>query len=995
MNNGVKIMIMDGNNIKKEQEGRKTVQKFKGVFANSLLLMKLRELGLNEKVGKTRDIIGLEFVHKYVSLEAENKINEINNIKVDAKGLTNKIKELENVKKELKGGNKLSELNEEIRLEVKDIITQIKYLKEQRKSLNSNVKEKRIDVIENDIVSKKGIRKDLYNGFDLTFKDKDGNIEEIISYVFWFRSPSKTRVGDAVFINKKLFEKIDKWQRMGIELIADKYGNVKLIEMEAYKSLTSSAIEGTFVLDVKNILVLDDLTSFAEYECSVVDVYKKGEKKDEDGKDCEGQIYVKNGLYELANTLFDGQALGDVSIFQDKYENKGMIVGRQHFFKACILNTNIQLFMKDWCEQNNKNYDTYEVKDRYGNMIKVKDILLITTENSMKFEKFFDDKAEGYKAWCRAVKEDGNVFGIVKSSHESKYKKAGLQRMSYQQVNTLPISKDDVEELLKPTIEYINDMKGYKKIDNFIEYLEATKDNVNENEMLIDLYKRNNDFARSFLFTKQKRRIFDKLVNQKVRAGKIFVPGENLTVCGNPYTMLLHSVNKVPTLTKIVRDEEYNNVIDDKFKDITLPFISNKCICVYTKRFEDNEQLASFRNPHNAPNNIGYNVNHISKEMNTYFNFDRTIMAVNCIKTNEQDKKNSEDFDSDFNLVTNLEVICKASVKAQEFKTIVNNIPQKGKPYKNTLEELAKIDDGLGKAKNDIGISSNLAQIAMSWYWNYETEELADYVTILSVLAQCSIDGSKREYDVKIAKEIGRIRKNINDMLKEKQQTDDVKNLPLFWQYTNETILHKNSEEKTIAIKELINCDCPMDWIQEKIKIKGDSKKDRITDLDFIVNFKGKKNKTMYNKVVSSCEEYTKENNRIHKELDKAERDIDKEKLNNEMAILNDDLLKNIADVKLGTNRKPIIDKNKIKELINNAIDKNLEIEELEEELEKLIDETIITNTKKNEIAQKTMEMLIASCLAIKGENRDYKLIMLKMLYKTHKKSFLNCFMKK
>ncbi|MBY6988599.1 hypothetical protein HYH98_19065, partial [Clostridium botulinum] len=154
MNNGVKIMIMDGNNIKKEQEGRKTVQKFKGVFANSLLLMKLRELGLNEKTGKTRDILGLEFIHKYVSLEAENKIHEINNIKVDAKELTNKIKELENVKKELKGGNKLSELNEEIRLEVKDIITQIKELKEQRKSLNSNVKEKKINVIENDIISK-------------------------------------------------------------------------------------------------------------------------------------------------------------------------------------------------------------------------------------------------------------------------------------------------------------------------------------------------------------------------------------------------------------------------------------------------------------------------------------------------------------------------------------------------------------------------------------------------------------------------------------------------------------------------------------------------------------------------------------------------------------------------------------------------------------------------------------------------------------------------
>lgn len=960
--NGIKIMIMDGNNIKKEQEGRETVQKFKGVFANSLLLMKLRELGLNEKVGKTRDIIGLEFVHKYVSLEAENKVNEIETKKVNAKDLSCEIKELENRKNELKGKNKLSELDEEIRLKVKDIIKQIKDLKEERKSLNDDIKNKRIYVNENVIVSKKGIRKDLYNGFDLTFKDKDGNVEEKISYVFWFRSPSKTRTGDAVFLNKKLFEKIDKWQRMGIALKEDTDGNVKLVEMEAYKSLTSSAIEGTFLLDTKNILVLNDLTSFAEYECSVVDVYKKGEKLDDNGKDCEGQTYVENGLYELSNVLFDGQALGDVSIFQDKYKNKGMIVGRQHFFKACIFNTNIQLFMKNWCNKNNKDYETYEVKDRYGNMIKVKDVLLITTENAMKWEKFFDDKTEGYNAWCNAVKEDSNVFGIVKTTHKSKYSKAGLQRMSYQQVNTLPIKENDIKELLKPTIDYINDMKGSKNIDNFIEYLEATKDNVNENEMLIDLYKRNNDFARSYLFTERKRKIFDKLVNQRVRAGKLFTTGENLTVCGNPFTMLLHSVSEVPIVTKIVRGETYNNVIDDKFTDITLPFISNKCICVYTKRFENNEQLASFRNPHNAPNNIGYNVNYISEEMEEYFKFDENIMAVNCIGTNEQDKKNGEDFDSDFNLVTNLEVIVKASVKAQDFKTIVNNIPQKGKKYKDSLEELAEIDDGLGKAKNDIGISSNLAQIAMSWYWNYKTEELANYVAILSVLAQCSIDGSKREYDVKIAKEIGRIRKNINDMLKKEQGTDKVKNLPLFWKHTNETIKNKNKEEKAEAIKQLIECECPMNWIQDSIKIDVDSKETRITDMDFIIEYNGKKNKTMFSKVSNYCIEYTKENNRIHKELDVVERDVDKEKLNNEMAILNDDLIKNISDVKLGTNRK---DK-----------EGNLLVE-------------------KNIIAQKTMQMLIASCLAIKGENKDSKLLMLKILYKTHKKSFLNCFKNK
>lgn len=955
--NGIKIMIIDGNNIKKVQEGRNIIMKYKGIFADSLLLRKLQEIGLNEKHGQTRDIIGLEFIHRYISLEAKDKINKMNNTKTDNKKIIDKIKnrinEKEDLKLKLKDGDskkKLSELDENVKKEVKKLIADIKDLKIQIKELNDNVKEMKKDIAENDIVCKKDIRLDLYkNGFDIEYKNKDGKLEEKIHYVFWFRSPSKTRTGDAVFIRKELLDAIDEWQRMGIELKEDEYGNVKKVEMEAYKSLTSSAIEDTFILNPSNMLVLNDLTSFAEYDCSVVNVDK------------EGKTYVENGMYELSNALWDGQALLDKSIFPDKYKNKGMVVGRQHFFKACMFNTNIQLFMKDWCEDNNKDYDKYEVKDRYGNMIKIKDVLCITTENAMKFEKFFYDKTEGYKAWCKAVNEDNNIFGLVKTTHESKYKKAGLQKMSYQMVNTLPIEKDKIEELLKPTIDYINDMKGYKNIDNFIEYLEATKDNVNENKMLIDLYNRNNDFARSFLFTDRKIKQFDKLVNKKVRAGKLFTTGDNLTVCGNPWVMLLHSVGQVPTTTKIVRDEEYKNVVVDNFEDETLPIINNECIAVYTKRFNNGEELASFRNPHNAPNNIGYNKNYKHDLMDMYFNFDKNIMAVNCVRTNEQDRKNSEDFDSDFNLVTNLGVIVRSAKKAQEYKTIVNNISQKGKKYKDSLEDLANIDDGLGKAKNDIGISSNLAQIAMSWYWNYKTEELADYVAILSVLAQCAIDGSKREYDVNIAKEIGRIRKEINKMLKEKQETDTVRNLPIFWQYTNKTIQGKNKEDKAEAIAELIECECPMDWIQSRIIVVGDSKKDRIKDVKFIEDIKGKKNKTMFANVTDYCKEYTKENNRLHCQLEKAEKDCDKEKLNNELANLSDELIKNISDVKLGTMQK---DK-----------DGNL-------------------LTQKNEIAQKTMQMLIFSCLAIKGENRDYKLLMLKTLHKTHKKSFFNCFAK-
>lgn len=47
-----------------------------------------------------------------------------------------------------------------------------------------------------------------------------------------------------------------------------------------------------------------------------------------------------------------------------------------------------------------------------------------------------------YEYWCKKVNEDGSVFGVVKSDHPSKL--GEYQQLSYQMVNTLPCTKDDV-----------------------------------------------------------------------------------------------------------------------------------------------------------------------------------------------------------------------------------------------------------------------------------------------------------------------------------------------------------------------------------------------------------------------------------------------------------------------------------------------------------------------------------------------------------------------
>ena len=98
----------------------------------------------------------------------------------------------------------------------------------------------------------------------------------------------------------------------------------------------------------------------------------------------------------------------------------------------------------------------------------------------------------------------------------------------------------------------------------------------------------------------------------------------------------------------------------------------------------------------------------------------------------------------------------------KNYPTIVNNIPKSKKTYDNTLENFACVDNNLAKAQEAIGISSNIAQLAQTYTYNFNEQKYKDYVCILSVLAQIAIDSAKRAFDIDINLEIDRISKDMN-----------------------------------------------------------------------------------------------------------------------------------------------------------------------------------------------------------------------------------------
>lgn len=828
------------------------------MFSNSLFSDYIRANGLNVwKDTSTRDIICLDFDFGSRSYEEE----------------------LIHLKKQFAGFEEDKKMSEESKQRIRDIFKKIEENKDNYAKY-----------------SKDEIRELFYeNGVDVEYINKSGDKKEtqIINYKMLYRNSSKAKIGQVMFINSRLYKKAYDWLTMGLgeKMPID---DAKIVEMSAYAPLTTSTIVGKFFCPVKDILILKDHDSFFKTMAKIVkaEEYTDYEKVvDEEATEAARQKairekkFLKDGITpkytkryklievkkkkcvvtdeetEVKNTLWDGEALAESSILPDWVN--GMALLRNHFFKACAIRTNIQLFFKDWCKKNNVDYETYEVKDMFGIYHRLKDIKMITTDNAIKWKKFMnlmgDTPAEAYQYWCDRVEADGCYWGIVKTDHPSKL--GSGQQMSYQMINTLPSYNpdsaypccyvDEIRELAKESVDYVESMKKDNGI--YAKYLRKNATVVNHYEMLSDLYDWGNSFGNSTWFRVEKYKILNTYVN-RLRTGKIVVNGDNLTIFGNPYALLMAAVGENPE------------------DDPTLKVESGTIQC-YTTRFSDEEYLCGIRNPHNSPNNICYLHNHYAPELKRYFKVSKNIMFVNCIHTDIQDRANGCDFDSDFFFVTNNNVMIQsAKVAYEKYPTIVNKLKESGLTYKNTMKEYARMDNKFAKSRIGIGESSNLAQLAMTYYWTEPTRELYDNFVILSVLAQVIIDGCKREYEVDALDEIKRIKK-LNCMNRFIELENDDGNIikqkmdfPEFMRYTRKISYTKNGKE---IEKDIVNeqknrlnnriCSdliCPMNALQIVLyEIKRSSTKDSIPTKEFIIDVKGKANPKQLNKIL----EYAKE----------------------------------------------------------------------------------------------------------------------------------------
>lgn len=553
--------------------------------------------------------------------------------------------------------------------------------------------------------TRESLRHDLYaNGFVC-----DG-----IRYVRFKRSSGSSRVGKCLFINEQLYSRMNQWSRCGVTV--RKGAKIDLAAWESSISLTMSSIIGTLHLEPENILLIEDEQStFMDTTLAV-------------GLDGTWLTAAPQTV-EISNCIWDGQSLLDESMFAN-YQNYGMLLLRTRFFKSACFRTDIQQFFKD--------NGITEVSQLNGKTRakKIEDIKLITTPSSVKYLKFGD-----FDTWLDLLEPD---FGIVKHDKPTHYFDGRMVQAHYQLLNTLHMSREDVEELLRPSYEYLDQLEKDPAVLRFHVKRKNTEEQFHPTEIMNDIVFYflgvNDRFASTRLYHNFKRKVMYAYRNN-LKKGHVLVHGTYATLVSNPYEMLLGSIGRFTGTS-------------------TIPKHTVSC-----SMFAPGSQLLGSRSPHVAAGNVLLTENVMVPEIERYFTLTPQIVCINTIGENILERLSGADMDSDTMLLTdNPLLVEKAALHYEDFLVPTKLVPSQKKNRYYTDTEKADLDHVT--SGNKIGEIVNLSQELNSLFWDRlnsgstfeEVQDIYCDIAKLDVLSNIEIDRAKRECVVNSVAEMNKIR---------------------------------------------------------------------------------------------------------------------------------------------------------------------------------------------------------------------------------------------
>ncbi|MBR6051737.1 MAG: hypothetical protein IKP68_11125, partial [Clostridia bacterium] len=518
---------------------------------------------------------------------------------------------------------------------------------------------------------------------------------------------------------------MEEWDKCGLSI--EDGQEIDLAAWEAYIALSMSSIIDTVEIPLDGILVIDDAVS--KFSDEVVAVEIEG-----------NHLVASQKTVEIENKLFDGQSLMDVSLF-GSYADKGMLLLRNRFFKSCCFNTNLQQWFRD------NGITSVSQLNGFTLATDVSQIKLVTTASSIKYSKF--GKIED---WLRNVDP---VFGIVKFEKKPHYFDGRMVQSHYQLINTLQLSYDEVEAVLKPSLDYITAIRKDPAVLRYaIKYPFDDDDEWtsldSKNEIIFKMLGINDKFTKTKMYFDFR----DDLVDGEIRnlkRGHVLVNGNYSTLMGNGVEMLKEAIGAYDGKSTLQPGE------------------------IHSTRFAYGVELLCSRSPHICAGNVLLARNVREDLYDKYFNLTPEIVCVNAVGYNFQQRLNGCDYDSDTMLITDHPLLIEAAKRHyNEFK-VPTNLTTSVKIERH-YDDDNRADLDIKTSVNKIGEIVNLSQQLNSLMWERINKgstvescmELYRDICKLAVLSNVEIDRAKKEFVISSSAEI-------NILKKKYKITDDAK----------------------------------------------------------------------------------------------------------------------------------------------------------------------------------------------------------------------------
>lgn len=448
----------------------------------------------------------------------------------------------------------------------------------------------------------------------------------------------------------ELHAKIENGRNTDKELVPAK--------LEAYRALACSA--SIPVSNPKKVLVVKDCIT--EFSSNVILL--------DDTETEYPNLEYKNN-YSIQFEESDGYGLISPKLskkWSEELNEDYLIAG------FCVRNSYCKgmLFTFDYLDFAENVAQSYIVSDAWGNDRDIRKVELILTTSMLKLWDSYDS-LEHYMECC---KKNGYTFSVTKITPK---KLENERNLNYQFIQSYDLTDEDIDELIYPTVQEIQDVLGGDPIKSILflkgSYLSEDNYVIHDNDiidaLIVDKEMINDPFIRSIIYKMIKKRI------DEAKIGVLKVKGNYSIISGDPYS-LCQSMFGLEVTGLLQSGQFYSKYWNDRNVD----------------------KVVAYRAPMTCHNNIRV-LNLINNdEVNYWYKYMNTVTIFNSWDTTCH-ALNGADKDSDIILTTNNPVLLRNTKELPAVLCVQKNAKKKIV----TEEDLIQSNkDGFG---DDIGATTN------------------------------------------------------------------------------------------------------------------------------------------------------------------------------------------------------------------------------------------------------------------------------------------------